>query len=185
MRVLATHHLEREIAGKSERRVAVGAGHVRRLQAEMGSRLPARITYSEKPASATLDSQGTETISAAGVSPMYPEDLKVGDFLSVYASAPIKIDAEYSTAAETHNPIELFSTTCVWEDDQLTVYEPTQNVYGFKAEIAKQLQIDEPYDSGFPEDLPWALTANRRSSRGDWNRRITAPIARQRDRFST
>ncbi|HET6390417.1 xanthine dehydrogenase family protein molybdopterin-binding subunit [Hyphomicrobium sp.] len=101
-----------------------------------------RMTYAEQPASATLDSPGTETIPAAGVSPMYPEDLKAGDFEAAFASAPVQIDAEYATAPETHNPIELFSTTCAWTHDQLTVYEPTQNVYGFKAEIAKQLQLD-------------------------------------------
>ncbi|MBS0234677.1 MAG: xanthine dehydrogenase family protein molybdopterin-binding subunit [Proteobacteria bacterium] len=101
-----------------------------------------RASYSEKPASATIESEGTETISAAGASPMYPEDPKAGDFETAFAGAPVKVDAEYATASETHNPIELFSTTCVWRDDQLTVYEPTQNVYGFKAAIAKQLQID-------------------------------------------
>jgi xanthine dehydrogenase YagR molybdenum-binding subunit len=104
-----------------------------------------RVTYSEKQSSATLDSPGTQTISAAGVSPMYPEDPNAGDFLAAYDNAPVKVDAEYSTAAETHNPIELFSTTCAWRDEQLTVYEPTQNVYGFRAELAKQLQIDREH----------------------------------------
>lgn len=93
-------------------------------------------------ASASFGSPGTETIDAAGVSPMYPEDPKAHDFDAAYRAAPVKLQAEYSTAPETHNPIELFSTTCIWKDDQLIVYEPTQNVYGFRAEIAKQLQID-------------------------------------------
>lgn len=101
-----------------------------------------RANFAEESASASLESQGTETIPAAGKSPMYPEDPKAGDFDAAYNSSPIKLDLEYATAAETHNPIELFSTTCLWRDDQLTVYEPTQNVYGFRAEIAKQLQID-------------------------------------------
>lgn len=101
-----------------------------------------RVRYGEKSASASLESPGTEKVPAAGKSPMYPEDLKSGDFDAAYNSAPVQLDLEYSTAAETHNPIELFSTTCLWRDEQLTVYEPTQNVYGFKAEIAKQLQID-------------------------------------------
>lgn len=101
-----------------------------------------RFSYAEESASATLDSRGTETIPAAGVSPMYPEDPKAGDFAAAFREAPVKIEVEYSTAPETHNPIELFSTTCAWREDQLTVYEPTQNVFGFRAEIAKQLQID-------------------------------------------
>src|SRR5205085_560369 len=96
----------------------------------------------ESSPSASLRAPGTETIDAAGVSPMYPEDPNAGDFEAAYRDAAIKFEAEYTTAPETHNPIELFSTTCVWKDEQLIVYEPTQNVYGFRAEIAKQLQID-------------------------------------------
>jgi xanthine dehydrogenase YagR molybdenum-binding subunit len=101
-----------------------------------------RVRYEKALPSATIGSDGTETIAGAGVSPMYPEDLVAGDFPAAYAAAPTRFEAEYSTAPETHNPIELFSTTCIWRDDQLTVYEPTQNVYGFKVALAKQLGID-------------------------------------------
>ena len=41
-----------------------------------------------------------------------------------------------------HNPIELFTTTCEWTGDKLTVYEPSQFVYGMKNGIALQLRID-------------------------------------------
>jgi xanthine dehydrogenase YagR molybdenum-binding subunit len=52
------------------------------------------------------------------------------------------VDGEYRTPTQTHNPIELFSTTAVWNDGQLTNYEPTQNVYGFRSGIAQQLRMD-------------------------------------------
>ncbi len=38
--------------------------------------------------------------------------------------------------------MELFSTTAVWSDGQLTIYEPTQSLYGLRGEIAHQLNID-------------------------------------------
>ncbi|HEX2885355.1 xanthine dehydrogenase family protein molybdopterin-binding subunit [Vineibacter terrae] len=101
-----------------------------------------RADYTAERPSASLDSPGTQTEPAAGASEMYPEDPETGDFDKAFATAPVKLEAEYVTAPETHNPIELFSTTCAWTDDQLTLYEPTQNVHGFKAEIARQLQID-------------------------------------------
>ena len=42
-----------------------------------------------------------------------------------------------------HNPIELFSTTCVWNGDQLTVYEPSQFGLRFPRRWSlKQLGID-------------------------------------------
>ncbi|HYS86523.1 MAG TPA: xanthine dehydrogenase family protein molybdopterin-binding subunit, partial [Bradyrhizobium sp.] len=39
-------------------------------------------------------------------------------------------------------PIELFTTTCVWRDNQLTIYEPSQFVYGLKANLAKKMGVD-------------------------------------------
>ncbi len=103
-----------------------------------------RVTadYAEEKARATLCADDAEAVPAAGKGPLYAEDPEAGDFAGALASAPVKLEAEFHTACETHNPIELFSTTCAWSDGALTVYEPTQNVYGFKAEIAKQLKLD-------------------------------------------
>ncbi len=38
--------------------------------------------------------------------------------------------------------MELFSTTASWTGKQLTIYEPTQNLFGLRGEIARQLQMD-------------------------------------------
>lgn len=99
--------------------------------------------YATEPASATLESPGTETIPAVGNAKMHKEDPEVGDFDGAYAAALVKIDAQYRTPAQHHNPIELFSTTAVWMDDQLTVYEPSQTVHGFRSQLAEQLKIDQ------------------------------------------
>ena len=37
---------------------------------------------------------------------------------------------------------EIGDTSCVWNGDKLTIYEPTQYVYGLKNGIAEQLGID-------------------------------------------
>jgi xanthine dehydrogenase YagR molybdenum-binding subunit len=92
-------------------------------------------------ASATFDSPGTETVAAADVSKEH-KDPRVGDAEAAFASAEVKVDADYSTPAQHHNPIELFATTCAWADDQLTIYEPSQFVHGLKHEIAEQLGIE-------------------------------------------
>lgn len=65
-----------------------------------------------------------------------------GDFDGAFKAAPVTFEAEYRTPTQTHNPIELFSTTVVWTGDQLTIYEPTQNLTGLRNEIAHQLQMD-------------------------------------------
>lgn len=70
------------------------------------------------------------------------KDPKKGDFKSAYRDAPIKIDVRYSTPTQHHNPLELFTTTCVWDGPNLTIYEPSQTMYGLRAGVAKQLGID-------------------------------------------
>ena len=82
------------------------------------------------------------------------------------------VDAEYGTPTQHHNPIELFTTTCVWTGDKLTVYEPSQFVYGLKNGVAKQLGIDadnvhvvSPYVGGAFGSKAQHDAAHRRSSR--------------------
>jgi xanthine dehydrogenase YagR molybdenum-binding subunit len=101
-----------------------------------------RVQYATEPASAELDSPGTEELPAAGRVAMLKKDPQAGNFEGAWAAAAVKIDAQYRTPTQTHNPIELFSTTAVWSDGQLIVYEPTQAAYGFRGEIAKQLRMD-------------------------------------------
>jgi xanthine dehydrogenase YagR molybdenum-binding subunit len=98
--------------------------------------------YDEERPSAGFDAQGTETTPGAGASPLYGEDVHAGDFEAAYDAAPVKIDERYSTPTQHHNPIELFSTTAAWRGDQLAIYEPTQNVTGWKSELSRQLGID-------------------------------------------
>ncbi|HEV7716592.1 MAG TPA: xanthine dehydrogenase family protein molybdopterin-binding subunit [Steroidobacteraceae bacterium] len=99
--------------------------------------------YTTQTPSANLDSPGAQELPAAGNVERLKKDAAVGDFDSAFQSAATTVDAEYHTPTQTHNPIELFSTTAVWSDGQLTVYEPTQAVYGFRAEIAYQLGMDQ------------------------------------------
>ena len=100
-----------------------------------------RVDYVAEPPSATFDSPGTQTEPAMeqGKPKQGP---KAGDAEAALAAAPVKIDARYSTPTQHHNPIELFTTTCVWDGPRLTIYEGSQSMYGLKANVAKQLGID-------------------------------------------
>ncbi len=97
--------------------------------------------YAPEAPTATLDSSGSELKAAADASPLH-EDPKLGDAAVAYLLSKIKIDAEYTTPAQHHNAIELFSTTCVWNGDELTIYEPSQWVIGMKFGLARQLDIE-------------------------------------------
>jgi xanthine dehydrogenase YagR molybdenum-binding subunit len=92
-------------------------------------------------ASATFGSEGLEEEDATKVSPQHKELPSKGDAEAALAGADVVIEAEYSTPTQHHNPMELFSTTCAWSGDRLTVYEPSQFVYGLKNGVARRLGI--------------------------------------------
>lgn len=98
--------------------------------------------YARRTPSSDLDSSGTRVLEAAGRVAMLEKDLSAGNFDTAYEGATVRINAEYRTPTQTHNPIELFSTTAVWTDDQLTIYEPSQAVYAWRGELAWQLNMD-------------------------------------------
>ncbi len=102
------------------------------------------IAYEEEAPAAGFDSPGAETVAAAQVK--HHEDPAVGDAEAAFANAPVKIDQRYSTPTQHHNPIELFTTTCAWSAGKLTIWESSQNVYGYQNGVAEQLGID-------PEDV--------------------------------
>ena len=61
----------------------------------------------------------------------------------------LKITASYETPAQHHNPIELFTTTASWNGDELTIYEPSQFMYGAKANIATTAANCKNLKAGF------------------------------------
>ena len=90
----------------------------------------------------SFDSPGTTTAHAKGQLAQFTEDPKVGDFAKAFDVAEVKISASYETPPQHHNPMELFSTSCVWNGDRLTIYEPSQYVHGLKNAVAAQLGIE-------------------------------------------
>jgi xanthine dehydrogenase YagR molybdenum-binding subunit len=93
------------------------------------------IDYAAETPAATFDSPGATVEQVM-------DEPKVGDAEQAYQAAAVKLEQRYSTPTQHHNPIELFTTTCVWNGDQLTVYEPSQFMYGLKNGVAAQLGID-------------------------------------------
>ncbi|HEY1721573.1 MAG TPA: xanthine dehydrogenase family protein molybdopterin-binding subunit [Magnetospirillaceae bacterium] len=99
------------------------------------------VTYDEQKPSAGFDAAGVEIKTGAEASKEH-QDPKVGDAGTAYQSAPVKLDLRYSTPTQHHNPIELFTTACAWQGGKLTVWESSQNVYGFRFGLAQQLGLD-------------------------------------------
>ena len=80
---------------------------------------------------------------------------RIGDFERAFASAPVTLDATYTTPDETHAMMEPFATIANWNGDKLTVWTSNQMIAWTKADLAKTLDIpaanvrvDSPYVGG-------------------------------------
>ncbi|AMN39108.1 xanthine dehydrogenase family protein molybdopterin-binding subunit [Rhodoplanes sp. Z2-YC6860] len=100
-----------------------------------------KIQYQSEQPSATFDSPGVTEEDASKASERAKHLPQAGDALTALVDADATIDVKYGTPTQHHNAIELFTTTCVWRDGELTVFEPSQFVYGLKAGLAQTLGI--------------------------------------------
>jgi xanthine dehydrogenase YagR molybdenum-binding subunit len=100
-----------------------------------------RVEYSPEQPSATFGSPGVTEEDASRVSARAKDLPQAGDAEAALATAAVTFEAEYQTPIQHHNPIELFTTTCAWRDGELTVFEPSQFVYGLKNGLAQALGI--------------------------------------------
>jgi xanthine dehydrogenase YagR molybdenum-binding subunit len=97
-----------------------------------------RVNYSPETPSGTFEAAG---VTIERHKPQKGPDPKVGDAAKAFADAAVKVEAEYRTPTQHHNPIELFTTTCAWDHDKLTIYDPSQFMWGTKALAAERLSI--------------------------------------------
>ncbi len=105
-----------------------------------------KISYAEEKPSATFGSPGvSETPIDKARQAEKHDNPRVGDFAAGFAGAVVKVEADYATPTQHHNPIELFSTTCSWDGPTLTIHEPSQSVYGLQHGAAEELKVEPSY----------------------------------------
>lgn len=75
-------------------------------------------------------------------SDVFSGDTDRGDFDAGLQAAAVQIDQQYSTAANTNNPLGLFSTIAAWDGDQLTVHDATQGPAATAKALAEIFGID-------------------------------------------
>ncbi|HEX4023200.1 MAG TPA: xanthine dehydrogenase family protein molybdopterin-binding subunit [Steroidobacteraceae bacterium] len=98
------------------------------------------VRYAEEAPSAGFGAVGLTTAAARGMQAQ-SEDPHVGEFERAFAAADVRIDTQYATPAQHHNPLELFTTVAAWDGPKLTIWEASQNVWGFKHGLARQLRM--------------------------------------------
>ncbi len=111
-----------------------------------------------------------------------------GDSEGTFASAPVKLDATYTTPAETHNPMEMHATVAVWDGKKFTLYESSQGVVNHHAVMAQvlgvpkeNLEIISRYiGSGFGGKLfPWPHSAICAAAARQLNRPVKLTLSRK------
>jgi len=105
------------------------------LEAAREAAYHARFSYDTERPGATFDMAG---VSESRVEKKLPQ---AGDARGAFEAADVKLDVNYGTPTQHHNAIELFTTTVAWNGDHVTVYEPSQFMYGLKNNLAKALDI--------------------------------------------
>ncbi|MGN6459759.1 MAG: xanthine dehydrogenase family protein molybdopterin-binding subunit [Pseudolabrys sp.] len=105
------------------------------LEAAREAAFLAKFTYDAQQPSPTFDAPG---VSESSVKKKLPQ---AGNTATAFDAAEVKLEVDYGTPTQHHNPIELFTTTVAWNNDQVTVYEPSQFMYGLKNNLAKALGI--------------------------------------------
>jgi len=70
-----------------------------------------------------------------------PPDSKAGNFQRGFDTAPVKLDATYTTPDQSHAMMEPHATTAVWEGDKLTVWTSNQMIAWCVKDLSKTLNI--------------------------------------------
>ena len=84
-----------------------------------------------------------------------PDKVSRGDFDAAFSSAPVTVDATYTTPDESHAMMEPHATIAAWEGDELTVWTSNQMIAwsaGALAEILgmprEKIRVDSPFIGG-------------------------------------
>jgi xanthine dehydrogenase YagR molybdenum-binding subunit len=133
------------------------------------------VVYAQEAPSATFDAPGVETKAHK---PQKGPDPKKGNIEAGLANAPVKLEARYSTPTQHHNPIELFTVTCAWEGGKLTIYEPSQFMWGTKASVATQLGIEADNVRAISRYIGGAFGSKGPNPRTQWIARAAKRVGR-------
>lgn len=87
-----------------------------------------RVTYAaEDPATNILVEEQNSYVPKEKRNGIAPPPPPRGDAEGAFEASPFKISAEYVLEGEHHNPMELFASTVIWEEDgSLTIHDKTQ-----------------------------------------------------------
>lgn len=101
-----------------------------------------RPTYDQHPAAVDFAAEAPNAVPDKGI-PLLAGPADKGNAVSALAAAPFSVDLGFSTPPYNHNALEPHATTAVWNGDQLTLHEGSQNISGLQAHLAQRFGVPE------------------------------------------
>src|SRR5499433_2617032 len=149
-----------------------------------------RATYAkEKPnVERRLEAGNDPDVVFTGYGPVPRLQSHRGDAAAAFASAPVKLDETYATPAETHNPLELHSTTAIWDGQMLTLYDSTQGVVNLRSVLSQMFGLPKEnvrviskfLGSGFGGKLyPWTHVPLAAAAARQWGKPVKLVVSRK------
>ncbi|MBO3749521.1 xanthine dehydrogenase family protein molybdopterin-binding subunit [Streptosporangiaceae bacterium NEAU-GS5] len=108
--------------------------------AEEATAAARRVEAEYEPAEPILDMGDPR---AEWITDPWGTDSSRGDLKGALASAEVRFEATYTTAANSNSPMGLFSTVAVWDGDDLTIHDSTQWPSYLRKAIAQVFSLPE------------------------------------------
>ncbi len=99
-----------------------------------------RVDYASAPGAFDLAAAKKSAIKPKEINSA-PPDSQVGDFDSAFASAPVKLDATYTTPDQSHAMMEPHASIAAWHGDELTLWTSNQMMDWCVTDLAKTLGV--------------------------------------------
>ena len=101
-----------------------------------------RVEYHPEPHETDLSAKRGQAYDPKAREFIDPPIKPRGDAGKAFSKAAVKVEAEYATPAEHHNPMEPFATTVVWEGGgKITVYDKTQGPLNNQKYVCKVFEL--------------------------------------------
>ena len=126
-----------------------------------------RIRYESSAGEYDLRAAAPRAENPGVVSTGEPADSAIGDFDGAFASAPVKVDAAYTTPYQHQTPMEPHATMAEWEGSKLTVHMAAQLTTSPREGLARIFDIPPEnvrvitryVGGGFGSKLPYFVDA--------------------------
>jgi xanthine dehydrogenase YagR molybdenum-binding subunit len=126
-----------------------------------------RVRYAPAKGNYGLHAAAATAIDPGELGPNEPAESAIGDFGGAFASAPVRIDAAYTTPYQHQAPMEPHATMAMWEGSKLTLHIAAQLTQSPQEGIARTFNIPKGdvriitryVGGGFGSKLPYYFEA--------------------------